>query len=262
MKIAFFDSGLGGLSVLHRAMQMLPDEEFLFFADEDHVPYGLKTRAEIKNFVAEAFDFIVQQGVKAIVVACNTATSVAVRDMRQRYDVPIIGMEPAAKLALDRDPVHRVIVTATNVTVRGDKLHDLLVRYDQHHLIDLNPLQELVTFAEREEFTSPAVIDYLRGEFSKYDLSEYSAVVLGCTHFNYFKDTMRALLPDHMQILDGNEGTVRELIRQLQAAGQLAGPREGAVPPVDYYYSGRHVTDPAELARLGRFLKRLDEVDV
>ena len=91
MKIAFFDSGLGGLSVLHEARLALPGEQFIFYADEDHVPYGTKTRAEVQGFVAQAFDFLVAQDVKAIVVACNTATSVAVAEMRHRYSIPISG---------------------------------------------------------------------------------------------------------------------------------------------------------------------------
>ena len=103
MKIAFFDSGIGGLSVLHHAMRVLPNEQFVFYADEDNVPYGVKTREEVMGFVQQAFDFLVGCDVKAIVVACNTATSVAVREMRHRYDIPIIGMEPAAKKALDLD---------------------------------------------------------------------------------------------------------------------------------------------------------------
>ena len=103
MKIAFFDSGIGGLSVLHHAMRVLPNEQFVFYADEDNVPYGVKTKEEVMGFVQQAFDFLVGCDVKAIVVACNTATSVAVREMRHRYDIPIIGMEPAAKKALDLD---------------------------------------------------------------------------------------------------------------------------------------------------------------
>lgn len=97
MKIAFFDSGIGGLSVLHHAMKVMPHEQFIFFADEDNVPYGTKTKAQVFQYVNDAFTFLMTKDVKAIVVACNTATSVAVRDLRHMYSIPIIGMEPAAK---------------------------------------------------------------------------------------------------------------------------------------------------------------------
>lgn len=256
MKIAFFDSGVGGLSVLHYAMKVLPREQFVFFADEDHVPYGVKTRDEILRFVGEAFDFLMGCGVKAIVTACNTATSVAVKEMRRRYEIPIIGMEPAAKRALDLDGEHRVLVVATPITVRGQKMKVLIEHVDKEHLVDLLPLPKLVEFAERSEFRSPEVRKYLEEELSPYDFSRYSSLVLGCTHFNYFKDTFREILPENVRFVDGNEGTVRELIRQLRARDAL----EDLPPSVEYVYSGRKVEDPAERERLKGYMDRLEEM--
>ena len=253
MKIAFFDSGLGGLSVLYQARQMIPAGEFIFYADKDNVPYGVKSPAEVRQFVAAAFDFLTAQGAGAVVVACNTATSVAVREMRTRYSMPIIGMEPAAKKALDLDPTRRVLVTATPITVHGDKMKSLMEKVDKHHLIDLLPLPKLVEFAENLEFNSPAVADYLQNELAPYDLTRYSALVLGCTHFNYFKDTLRRILPINMRLVDGNEGTVRELMRHLPADYALS----DAVGTTSYFYSGRRVTDSSELERLDFCLKRL-----
>ncbi len=254
MKIAFFDSGIGGLTVLHHAMRVLPEEQFIFFADEDHVPYGVKPKEQIVKFVKEAFDFLVDEGVKAIVTACNTATSVAVEEMRSIYDIPIIGMEPAAKLALDRDGEHRVLVVATPITVKGKKMQVLIEHVDREHLVDLLPLPRLVEFAERAEFRSEDVTSYLRDQMAPYDFSQYSALVLGCTHFNYFKDTFREILPENVHFVDGNEGTVRELIRQLRGRNLL----EKQEFSVEYCYSGRLVKDPAELERLQAYLKRLD----
>ena len=176
--------------------------------------------------------------------------------MRHRYDIPIIGMEPAAKKALDLDGEHRVLVAATPITVHGKKMQILIDRFDKDHLVDLLPLPRLVEFAEREEFRSETVHAYLAQELGRFHLADYSALVLGCTHFNYFKDTMREIMPENMHFVDGNEGTVRELIRQLDARHEL----EDLPQTVDYYYSGRRVEDPAELARIARYLKRLDLV--
>ena len=215
MKIAFFDSGIGGLSVLHHAMKILPNEEYIFFADEDNVPYGTKPREEVMRFVDEAFKFLLTLDVKAIVVACNTATSVAVKEMRKRYDLPIIGMEPAIKRALDLYGDRRVLVTATPITVNGEKIHSLIDRLGKRDIIDLLALPQLVDFAERQEFNSEAVTDYLREQFKPYHFDDYSSLVLGCTHFNYFKDTMRKLLPNNVNFVDGNEGTLKELMRRL-----------------------------------------------
>ena len=258
MKIAFFDSGMGGLSVLHHARRVLPHEQFVFYADETHVPYGTKTRAEVEQFVAEAFEFLLAQDVKAIVVACNTATSVAVPAMRARYDLPIIGMEPAAKKALALDPVHRVLVTATPITVAGEKMEHLIERVDHEHLVDRLALPELVTFAENMVFDGPEVEAYLRGELAPYHLEAYSALVLGCTHFNYFKPAFRRILPDSMRFVDGNEGTVAQLIRKLKERGELAGDEQE--PAVEYFYSGERVTDEKELARIAQCNAQLDRV--
>ena len=114
-------------------------------------------------------------------------------------------------------------------------------------------MPELVTFAERQEFNSPAVTDYLRGELAQFDLGKYSSLVLGCTHFNYFKDTFREILPANVSFVDGNGGTVRELIRRLKERNLL----ENNSPSVEYYYSGRRVQDKDELHRLESYLQRL-----
>ena len=257
MKIAFFDSGIGGLSVLHHAIKILPHEEFIFFADEDNVPYGTKTPAQVLACVDAAFQFLIGQGVAAIVVACNTATSVAVRAMRQKYSLPIIGMEPALKVALDTFPNRKVLVAATAITITGEKIRRLIRRLHAADLAELRALPRLVEFAERQEFQSAAVEKYLRGELAGYDWEKFSSLVLGCTHFNYFKDTLRAILPSHVRILDGNAGTVNELIRRAK----LQPARAEKIPSVEIFYSGRRVTDEAELARLRKFLLRLDEME-
>ncbi len=258
--MAFFDSGIGGLSVLHHAMKILPNEEFIFYADEDNVPYGTKTQEQVLEYVAEAFKFLVAQDVGAIVVACNTATSAAVRAMREKYSLPIVGMEPAIKRALDLFPARKVLVTATEITITGEKLQALIDRLNAREFAELRALSELVEFAERMEFNSAAVENYLREEFSAYDFSEFSSVVLGCTHFNYFKDTMRKILPAHIKFLDGNEGTLNQLIR---LAGLVKSEKSLATnhqPLITYYYSGRKVTSTKELTRLKKYLQRLDEM--
>ncbi len=242
---------------MHHAGKILPNEEFIFFADEDNVPYGVKTREQVLQYVDDAFKFLVAQNVGAIVVACNTATSIAVRAMREKYRLPIIGMEPAVKKALDLYPGKKVLVTATEATVAGEKIKNLIERLNAKNLAELKPLQKLVDFAERQEFNSPAVENYLREIFSDYDLKNFSSVVLGCTHFNYFKDTMRKLLPENVKILDGNEGTLNRLIQLTNLKPE---PATKKFPSVKYFYSGRQVTSPEESERLKNYLRRLDEM--
>lgn len=256
MKIGFFDSGIGGLTVLHQAMRTLPDEQYLFYADSDHVPYGEKTKEEILRYTDGAVRFLLAHGAKAVVIACNTATSVAAGVLRQKYDVPILGIEPAVKPAVEESDGKRIMVVATPVTVREKKLKELIARVDEEHLVDLLALPELVRFAERGDFRSPAVTAYLRSRMNGYDLDGYSSLVLGCTHFNYFKDTLRDILPESVAFLDGSEGTVNHLACVLQGNGL----REHTAPAVEYFRSGRKVTDAQALAHIAALHKRLDEM--
>ena len=257
MKIGIFDSGIGGLTVLHQAMLLLPEEDYLFYADTDHVPYGEKTKEEIVRYTDEAVRFLLQKGAGAIIIACNTATSVAIRELRRRYHVPILGIEPAVKPAVEEcDGSRRIMVIATPVTVREEKLKNLIARVDEDHLVDLLPLPKLVRFAEAGDFRSREVTAYLRGRFAAYDLGRYSSLVLGCTHFNYFKDTLSGIFPPTVDFLDGSEGTARHLAEILRENAPAA-PRTGRV---DYYRSGRPVADAASLARIRRLLARLEEM--
>ena len=150
--IGFFDSGMGGLSVLHQAIKILPYEKYIYYADTDNVPYGLKTNEQINEYVENAVKYMMTQNVKAVVIACNTATSVAVENLRKKYDLPIIGIEPAVKPAIKLNKEKRVLLIATPVTVREEKLKKLLNEVDKENKIDLKALPNLVKFAENEEF--------------------------------------------------------------------------------------------------------------
>lgn len=236
MRIAFFDSGIGGLTVLHQAKKRMPQEDYLYYADTDHVPYGKKTKEEIRRYVQDAVDFIASQDVKALVVACNTATSVAIQSLRARYNFPILGMEPAVKPAV-RNAVSskRVLVTATPVTLREQKLQELLLQVDQSHKTDLLPLPKLVELAEQGSFYDGQAEAYLRELLVDTDITKYCTVVLGCTHFNYFKDSFRLVFGNDVTLLDGSGGTVNNLYRVLASQGLL----EENSGDICYYTSGR-----------------------
>lgn len=255
MKIGIFDSGIGGLSVLHRAMKMMPGTEFIYYADKDHVPYGEKTVEEIRGFIDEILRFLIGKEVDAIVIACNTATVVATKEFRSQFPVPIIGMEPAVKKAIEnyQHLDKRILVTATPITIAGEKLHQLVERVDEKHLTDLLPLPGLVRFAEAGDFTSVDIEDYLKKELSPFELEDYTAVVLGCTHFNYFKTQFSKIFPGEIHFVDGNEGTIRQLMRVLPLN------YEKTEDKVEYYYSGRAVSE-VELQQIANYMKQLDLV--
>lgn len=253
MQIAFFDSGIGGLTVLHQARRQMPQEDYLYYADTDHVPYGRKTKEEIRRYVQEAVDFIAEREAKALVVACNTATSVAIQSLRARYSFPILGMEPAVKPAVnDLHCTKRILVTATPVTLREEKLHNLLQQVDQHHQVDLLPLPRLVELAEAGQFEDGQAEAYLREMLAPFDLRQYCTVVLGCTHFNYFKDSFHKILPEDIVMLDGSGGTVNNLHHVLAERGLL----ENGSGTVQYYTSGRLAEQLRP--RYGQLLQRLE----
>ena len=220
MKIAFFDSGIGGLSVLAEALRRFSGAEFLYFADEDHVPYGTKSRAQIVRLSLDAVGFLVSRGADGVVVACNTATSAAISELRGAFSVPVIGMEPAIKLAADSFGARPTLLIATPLTIAGEKLARLVGRLECETWS--LPLPRLVEFAQDLEFDSPAIRAYLSEELAKFELERLGSLVLGCTHFNYFKDVLREILPPHVRIIDGIDGTLNRLASELGGGLKLA----------------------------------------
>ena len=259
MQIGFFDSGIGGITVLHDALKMLPYEDYIYYADTLNVPYGSKSKDEVKKYIFDAVEFIVQKGVKALVIACNTATSVAIEDLRNKYNIPIIGMEPAVKPAVEKNENinKRVLVTATALTLKEEKLRNLITKVDNEHIVDLLPLPELVRFSERFDFSEETVLPYLQEQLLQYDLNKYETIVLGCTHFSFYKDMFRKLLPSNVDIIDGNMGTVKNLKRTLEEIDSLS---EGS-GKITFYNSGIEVQDENKLRKYSELFKRLDEIN-
>ena len=215
MKIAFFDSGVGGLSVLQTAMQILPPQHYIYFADSVNAPYGTKSKKEIKKLMFEAVDFLQTKKIDALVVACNTATSAAIKDLRKHYDFPIIGMEPAIKPAIEKSKKKKVILFATELTLKEKKLKTLIQKLKATKKVKKIPLQELVIYGEEKKWNDEKVLKYLQKKLKKIDWKNYSSIVLGCTHFLFFKKQFQKILPPHIEIIDGNLGTILHLQNQV-----------------------------------------------
>ncbi len=260
IKIGFFDSGVGGISVLTEATERIKNADFIFYADEEHVPYGLKTREQIREYSDAALGYLEKQGVSCVVVACNTATSAAIEYLRGKYSFPIIGMEPAVKPASVSHRGEKILVCATPVTIAGDRLHNLVDKnFTADNMPDLAATPNLVSFAEQAVFDTATVCDYLK---TVVDVSKnYSAVVLGCTHFPYFRDSFRKLFGD-IDIIDGNAGTVSRLIHILNDMG-FEVTDEGPCGSITYVSSGKVVTDQMTLdyyASLSERIKLLRKI--
>ena len=254
MNIGFLDSGIGGLTVLREAISLMPNENYLYYADSANTPYGTKTKEEVKNLVFRAVEFLISRRIKALVIACNTATSAAVEDLRKKYDFPIIGMEPAVKPAVEKNKNgdKRVLVLSTPLTLREVKFQDLVARVDKGHIVDMVAAPKLVELAESFMFDGPEAEAYFR-EILPWDRIDcYGTIVLGCTHFPFFRDVLSRMLPEGIDIIDGNRGTVKHLHEVLKSAGLLSTSSEKG--HVRFFRSGVPVEDPELLEKYSRLL--------
>ena len=223
--IGVFDSGLGGISVVRQLHAAMPNERIIYFGDSANAPYGVKSPQEVRNLSFKIVEHFAKLSVKAIVIACNTATSAAVDDLRNHYNMPIIGMEPALKLACDLGggKPQRVIVAATSLTLKERKFADLMNRFTQNHKIFPQPCPDLVEIVENGDLGNKNIVmSALHKYFDSYDLNSIDSVVLGCTHFVFYRDYFREFLPDCVKIVDGNAGTIHHLKSVLESSGELA----------------------------------------
>ena len=215
--VGVFDSGNGGLSVLAQARALMPAERFIYYGDHLRAPYGTRPVEEIIRLTEAAVDILMRRRVKALLIACNTATSAAALTLRARLRIPVVGMEPALKPASRLRKGGMVLVMATPATLGLPKFESLMRRYGEGAVPVACP--GLVEFVERMELTGPALTDCLDGLLAAYPADQVDAVVLGCTHYVFLKDAIRARFPG-AHVLDGNYGTARRL-RDLLIDGEL-----------------------------------------
>ena len=212
--IAVFDSGVGGISVLRHLVRLMPQERFLYFGDSANAPYGTRTKEEVKALTLAAAEKLHARGIKALVVACNTATSAAIGDLRAAYpDLPVIGIEPALKLAANMFPRGSIGVMATPMTLREEKFNQLMARFSESCTIHKLPAPGLVELVESGKADSPEAEEFLRQLFAPY--GQLDALVLGCTHYPFVIPALSRIFRGKVALLDGGEGTARQTKRLL-----------------------------------------------
>lgn len=257
MTIAFFDSGAGGLSVLNTALNFFPKTtKFIYYADTDHVPYGEQDPELVKNYISEGVKFLLKKNASALIVACNTATSLAIKELRQQQlaACPIFGMEPAIKLAVNSllNPRAKVLVTGTKITIHSPNVKQLINDWQDHAQFDLLALGELVNLVEAENSDPQIVQNYLTQQIPHPE--SYQAVVLGCTHFSFFIPALKEFFGPQTIIVDGNLGTIKHVVKQLNL-NTAQTPEKIPQPKIDFYFSGRQ--DATQEAKYRRLLARL-----
>lgn len=222
--IGIFDSGVGGISVLRQLRLAMPNERFLYYGDSANAPYGTRPTDEIRALSLSVAERLMARGLKALVVACNTATAAAIEDLRTKYpQMIVIGIEPALKIACDRFPGETVGVMATPATLREEKLARLMDAYAGHcHVVKL-PAVGLVELVEAGKANSPDSEQLLRNLLEPY-VGKMKALVLGCTHYPFAEKTLTSILGPDTVLLDGGIGTAAHTKHRLEEAGLL---REG-----------------------------------
>ena len=215
-----FDSGVGGISVLKSLVRELPCEDFVFFGDSANAPYGEKDTEQVIELSRAIVDDFVSKGAKAIVIACNTATSAAAPTLREEYpQVPIVGVEPALKPATLAPKSDRILVMATPVTLRLEKFHRLAQKWGVGSEVIPAPCPGLAARIEQGRLDDPDLGELIESLVGRYR-GEVDSVVLGCTHYPFVKSQIREVLGD-VPFFDGAEGTSRQLRHLLEHGGLL-----------------------------------------
>lgn len=212
--IGVFDSGVGGISVLAETIRQLPGEKFIYLADSANAPYGTKGCECVRDLSVNAARELRLRGIKALVVACNTATSVAIQHIRNEFDIPVIGMEPALKPAVEAGKSGNIVVMATPLTLREEKFNRLFEKYNNEAEIIPLPCPGLVEMIESGP-KPEEIHNYLINLYKDIEMSKVSSIVLGCTHYCLIKKEIDEFAGASIMILDGNQGTARHLKKIL-----------------------------------------------
>ena len=266
--IGVFDSGVGGLTVLREIMRRLPDESTIYLGDNGRAPYGTRSDDEVRAFSTESLDALADQDVKAIVVACNTSTAVALGDLRRRYDLPILGViRPGASAAALATRSRRVGVIATPATVRSHAYFDAIKEENPAVEVYEHATPALVPLVEAGEIAGPAAIAAVltalapllgerdaHGEFI-FPLpasARIDTLLLGCTHYPLLRPLLQDAAGEHVAIVDSASATASALAELMSVNGlEAPGRRNAAGPAAHIQYT------TGDVARFGALAARL-----
>ena len=220
-KIGLFDSGLGGLSILKELLNLLPNENYLFYEDSINNPYGEKSEEELMNITSNITDYLLKNDCKIIVIACNTATTSCMTKLREKYkDVIFVGTVPAIKVACDHNSKN-TLVLATPSTISSERTHELVEKNQKEgQSIILLPCSGLADAIEQKN--SDKILNILKDILTPFEYANIDTVVLGCTHYPIIKETIQKYFKD-ANIVDGNKG-VANRVKDLLKSKKLLNP--------------------------------------
>lgn len=233
-RIGIFDSGIGGLSIARCIAQNLPHEQLIYVADSGYAPYGDKRHEDIIARVHCVANFLIRQGVKAIVVACNTATVIAIEALRAKYDLPIIGVEPAIKPAAKQSKTKSVGIMVTQATAHNERFLSLVKSYKHDANVHIQPCPGLVQQIEQGLHHSADCHALLDSFIAPLVAKQIDTLVLGCTHYPLIEQQIKAHLPQGIELIETAQPVTNELIRRLKQHNLLV-QGSMSVMPVERY---------------------------
>ncbi len=247
--IGVFDSGVGGLSVWQESVRQLPSEDTLYFADQAHIPYGQRSLDEVRRLTENVTRFLLAQGAKLIVVACNTASGATLHTLRETFpDVPFVGMEPAVKPAVEHTRTGIVGVIATTATFQGDLFARLVQRFGDGFDIHTQACPGLVEAVEAGALDTPETESLLRRYLTPLLAAGIDQLVLGCTHYPFLSPLIQRIVGPDVMLIDPAPAVARQVGRVLARRNLLA--PAGHTGRHHCYTSG----DPVKFAALARTL--------
>lgn len=207
--IGIFDSGIGGTSIWEAIHQLLPNEKTIYLADSKNAPYGQKSKAEIIALSIKNVDLLLQMDCKLIVIACNTATTNAIQELRAKYDVPFIGIEPAIKPAATNSKTQTIGILATQGTLNSELFHKTTEKYHNIKIVE-QVGHGLVQLIENGNINSPEITQLLHSYLTPMIEANIDYLVLGCSHYPYLIPQIKKILPDHIHIIDSGEAVAKQ----------------------------------------------------
>ncbi|MBF03031.1 MAG: glutamate racemase [Flavobacterium sp.] len=225
--IGLFDSGIGGTSIWKEIHALLPNENTIYLADSKNAPYGLKTKDEIIALSMKNTEFLLNKNAKIIVVACNTATTNAINELRAKYDVPFIGIEPAIKPAANQSKTQTIGILATKGTLNSDLFHEKL-----SHFTNIKVIEQighgLVQLIENGDINSAEMNELLESYLKPMIDQNIDYLVLGCSHYPYLIPQIKKIIPEHIQIIDSGEAVARQTKKVLEKHDLLSNTTEAS----------------------------------
>lgn len=245
--IGIFDSGVGGLTVARAILDQLPNEPVIYLGDTARGPYGPRPLAEVRAFSLEALDYLVSEGVKALVIACNSASAAMLRDARERYDVPVIEViQPAVRRAVAATRNGRIGVIGTVATIESKAYEDSFAAAP-HLVITSNACPAFVEFVERGETSGPVIMKIAREYLAPIIAANVDTLILGCTHYPLLTGVISYVMGEGVTLVSSAEETAKDLYRTLVSSSLL---RDVSAPaPVHRFLA---TGDPAPFATLAR----------